>query len=111
VLYTVRRGWLVDLWHALPFRQLPSIVICTAVVLRDLYQKRASLVTYSVHTLKKNSTQKYLLHKSQKDNAHLKTTNHNRMHRVGPVYPLDFTCVYLPLSELLLHKEQNCRCY
>lgn len=60
------------------------------------------------HTQEKQDTQKYLLHKSQQDNVQLKITNHNRMHRIGLVSPLDFTRVYLPLSELLLHKEQNC---
>lgn len=58
MLYTVRSGWFLDLWHVLPFTLLPTIVVCIAVVLRDLGQKKASLLTYTEHTLKKKRTLK-----------------------------------------------------
>lgn len=56
MLYRVRSGWFFDLWHVLPLTLLPTIVICVTVVLRDLGQKKASLLTYTEHTLKKNWT-------------------------------------------------------
>lgn len=77
------------------FHTASYTVICTTVVLRDLCQKKASLLTCTEHTLKKNS-QKELWHKSQQDHAQLKTTSHNRMPREGLISPLDYMC--LPTS-------------
>lgn len=45
-MYTIRSGHLFDLWHALPFRQLPSTASCAvAVALKVLDQKEGLLVT------------------------------------------------------------------
>lgn len=110
MLYTVRSGWFLDLWHVLPFTLLPTIVICIAVVLRDLGQKKASLLTYTEHTLKKNRT--------------LKKSYGTRASRTMPSWksPITTGCpeqassllwitrVCPPLSEPLLHQEQNCCC-
>lgn len=106
MLYTVRSGCFFDLCHVLPFTLLHIIVICTAVVLRDLGQKKASPLTY---TEQKNRT--------------LKKGYGTRASRTMPSWKspisgcpekgsslLWITCVYPPLSEHLLTQEQSCCC-
>lgn len=61
------------------------------------------------HTPEEQDSQKYWLHKSQQDNAQLKINKWHGM-RSASLVSLDFTCVYLPPSEPLLHKQQNCCC-
>lgn len=65
-------GWLTY-GMPFPFRKLSSTATCIAVVLRDLDQKKASLVTHSVQTLKKNRT---LKNTAQKPVGQRPTENH-----------------------------------
>lgn len=110
MLYTVRNGSFFDLWQVLPFTLFPIIFICIAVILRDLCQKKASLLTYTEHILKKNRT--------------LKKSYGTKASRTMPSWesPIATGCpekgssllwitgVYSPLSEHLPPQEQSCCC-